>query len=88
MRAGSRPSGFMPPSAKEETLRGMLRSMDREEVLKTHHNAQRLLRPLRVNNPLAEPLSFPDDRLRLRRDHRISGPHPHDGVPAAVSEAH
>jgi DNA primase catalytic core len=53
-----------------ETLRGMLRSMDREEVLKTHHNAQRLLRPLRVNNPLAEQLSFPDDRLRLRRDHQ------------------
>ena len=48
----------------------MLRSMDREEVLKTHHNAQRLLRPLRVNNPLAEQLSFPDDRLRLRRDHQ------------------
>jgi DNA primase len=53
-----------------ETLRGMLRSMDREEVLRTHHNAQRLLRPLRVNNPLAEQLSFPDDRLRLRRDHQ------------------
>ncbi|HUO09007.1 MAG TPA: CHC2 zinc finger domain-containing protein [Phycisphaerae bacterium] len=55
---------------EEETLRGLLRALDREEVLKTHHNAQRLLRPLRVNNPFAEALTFPDHQLRLRRDHK------------------
>lgn len=53
-----------------ETLRGLLRTLEREEVLRTHHNAQRLLRPLRVVNPFADQLSFPDDRLRLRRDHK------------------
>jgi DNA primase catalytic core len=53
-----------------ETLAGLLRKLEREDVLKTHHNAQRLLRPLRVVNPFAQLLTFPDDRLRLRRDHQ------------------
>jgi len=44
---------------QEETLRGLLRDIDRQDVLTTHHNAQRLLRPLRVNNPFAEALTFP-----------------------------
>lgn len=52
-----------------ETLRGLFRKLDREQVLKTHHNAQRLLRPLRIINPYADKLTFADDRLRLRRDH-------------------
>jgi DNA primase catalytic core len=55
---------------QEETLRGLLRDLDRQEILTTHHNAQRLLRPLRVNNPYAEALTFPDHQLRLRRDHK------------------
>ena len=47
------------------------------------------LRPLRVNNPFAEALTFPDHQLRLRRDHKkYLGLDPHDGVPQAVSEAH
>ena len=49
---------------QEETLRGLLRDLDRQEVLNTHHNAQRLLRPLRVNNPFADQLTFPDHQLR------------------------
>jgi len=53
-----------------ETLQGWMRQMDRAEVIKTHHNAQRLLRMLRVVNPFAGQLSFPDDQLRLRRDHK------------------
>lgn len=53
-----------------ETLTGLLRKIDRDNVLTTHHNAQRLLRPLRVVNPFAQRLTFPDDRLRLRRDHQ------------------
>ena len=53
-----------------ETLRGWLRGIERDEVLRTHHNAQRLLRPLRVNNPFADQLTFPDDQIRLRRDHK------------------
>jgi hypothetical protein len=53
-----------------ETLTGLLKKLEREEILKNHHNAQRLLRPLRVVNPFAKLLTFPDDRLRLRRDHQ------------------
>lgn len=53
-----------------ETLSGMLRKLDQEEILRIHHNAQRLLRPLRVINPFADRLTFPDDQLRLRRDHK------------------
>ena len=53
-----------------ETLRGLLSKLDREAVLKTHHAAQRLLRPLKVVIPFAEKLTFPSDRLRLRRDHK------------------
>jgi DNA primase catalytic core len=53
-----------------ETLRGLLAKLDRADVLKTHHAAQRLLRPLQVVIPFAETLHFPSDRLRLRRDHK------------------
>lgn len=53
-----------------ETLQGLLKKMEKEDILKIHHNAQRLLRPLPVVNPFAGKLTFPDDRLRLRRDHK------------------
>ncbi len=35
-----------------------------------HQNAQRLLKPLRVFNPYASQLTFPDNKTRLRRDHQ------------------
>ena len=52
-----------------ETLPGLLRTRDRERVMRLHHNAQRLLRPLVVVNPYAERLTFSDARTRMRRDH-------------------
>jgi DNA primase len=52
-----------------ETLPGLLRSRDRERVMRLHRNAQRLLRPLVVVNPYAERLTFSDARTRMRRDH-------------------
>ena len=52
-----------------ETLAGQLKEEDREEVLKLHHNAQRLLRPLRVDNLYAHGLTFFADKTRARRDH-------------------
>ncbi len=52
-----------------ETLPGLLRSRDRERVMRLHRNAQRLLRPLCVVNPYAERLTFSDARTRMRRDH-------------------
>ena len=52
-----------------ETLHGLLRTRDRERVMRLHRNAQRLLRPLVVVNPYAERLTFSDARTRMRRDH-------------------
>jgi hypothetical protein len=52
-----------------QTLEGMRRRIDKAAILKTHRNAQRLLRSLRVINPYAKQLRFFDDRTRSRRDH-------------------
>jgi len=54
---------------RAETLEGILAAEDRLAVVRLHRNAQRLLRPLRVVNPFAEGLAFPDVKLRTRRDH-------------------
>jgi len=53
----------------ERTLEGLERRLAREDLLKLHRNAQRLLRPLHVVNPFAEQLTFLDDTTRTRRDH-------------------
>jgi hypothetical protein len=52
-----------------DTLKGLETNHVREGIMKLHHNAQRLLRPLKVVNPYAEKLTFPSDSLRARRDH-------------------
>jgi len=52
-----------------QTLEGLLARQDREAVLETHKNAQRLLQPLLVANPFARELTFLDARTRTRRDH-------------------
>ena len=52
-----------------QTLEGLLLRQDREEVLKLHQDAQRLLRPLLVANPYAPELTFQDGQIRTRRDH-------------------
>lgn len=52
-----------------ETLEGMIAREERQQVLRLHRNAQRLLRPLRVVNPYAKRLRFPDASTRMRRDH-------------------
>jgi DNA primase catalytic core len=54
---------------RAQTLEGMLARQDREQVVRLHRNAQRLLRPILVVNPFAERLSFLDTKLRTRRDH-------------------
>lgn len=50
------------------TLTGLLLKERRAQILETHKNAQRLLRPLKVVNPYAEALTFTDDSTRTRRD--------------------
>ncbi len=55
---------------EQETLEGLLKKRETERIIKRHHNAQRLLRPLQVINPYAEHLTFPSESLRARRDHK------------------
>jgi DNA primase len=52
-----------------QTLEGLLAKHERDELLKIHRNAQRLLKPFFVANPYARELTFLDSRTRTRRDH-------------------
>jgi DNA primase len=54
---------------ERRTLAGLLAKAERDIILKTHQDAQRLLEPLAVVNPYANRLTFLDDRTRTRRDH-------------------
>ncbi len=54
---------------KKRTLAGLLARAARDDLIKLHRNAQRLLRPLAVVNPYADKLGFLSDRTRTRRDH-------------------
>ncbi len=54
---------------ERQTLEGLLLRQEREEIVRVHRNAQRLLRPLLVANPFARALTFLDHRTRTRRDH-------------------
>jgi DNA primase catalytic core len=54
---------------EQRTLKGLKHSQEKTDLLKVHHNAQRLLRPLPVINPYAHQLTFLDDKTRMRRDH-------------------
>jgi hypothetical protein len=53
---------------ESQTLEGLLRRKQRQEILRLHRNAQRLLQPLTIVNPYAKELTFPDTMMRSRRD--------------------
>jgi DNA primase len=55
---------------ESETLEGLISKVETERITKRHHNAQRLLRPLRVINPYAKLLTYPSESLRARRDNK------------------
>jgi len=52
-----------------QTLEGLLKREERRAIVRLHQNAQRLLQPLFVANPLAARLTYPDSLTRTRRDH-------------------
>jgi DNA primase catalytic core len=52
-----------------QTIEGLLRRKDRDDLLRLHRNAQRLLQPVSVVNPYALSLTFHDGQTRTRRDH-------------------
>jgi len=54
---------------QKRTLQGLIQKTERESILKTHQNAQRLLKRLSVVNPYAEHLTFLSEQTRTRRDH-------------------
>jgi DNA primase catalytic core len=53
-----------------QTLEGLVKQKQTEHIIKKHHTAQRLLKPLAVVNPYAKYLSYPDHSIRTRRDHK------------------
>ncbi len=53
-----------------ETLEGLVEKKRSEHIIKKHHTAQRLLRPLAVVNPFTEYLAYPNHSIRTRRDHK------------------
>jgi len=53
-----------------ETLEGLINKKRSEKISNKHHTAQRLLRPLHVVNPFTNYLSYPNQSLRTRRDHK------------------
>jgi DNA primase len=54
---------------ERRTLEGLLASRKRERILKLHHDAQRLLKPIPVVVPHVRRLTFLDTKTRTRRDH-------------------
>jgi DNA primase len=52
-----------------ETLSGQFMKTDRQDIIKLHQNAQRLLKPIIIANNFAPRLTFPDHCTRTRRDH-------------------
>jgi len=54
---------------QSHTLAGWRQRQQREAILRRHHAFQRLLQPAKIVNPFEPLLSYPDDRLMMRRDH-------------------
>jgi DNA primase catalytic core len=54
---------------QSHTLEGWRQRQQREAILRRHHAFQRLLKPAKIVNPFEPLLSYPDDRLLVRRDH-------------------
>jgi DNA primase len=54
---------------KARTLEGLVAKEERKDLLRMLKNAQRLLRPLMIENPWADDLTFTVEQTRTRRDH-------------------
>jgi len=53
-----------------DTLEGLINKTKSDSIIKKHHTAQRLLKPVAVVNPYTKYLSYPSGSLRTRRDHK------------------
>jgi DNA primase catalytic core len=54
---------------KHSLERYAAKEKDMPEIIRTHHAAQKMLKKVRVVNPFAHYLDFPDALMRTRRDH-------------------
>jgi hypothetical protein len=55
---------------EQESLEGLIQSKAEETIFHKHHNAQRLLKRVSVANPFAGDLTYPDDKLLMRREQK------------------
>lgn len=55
---------------EQESLEGLVQSRTEEVIFKKHHNAQRLLKRIAVVNPYHNDLTYPDDKLLMRREQK------------------
>ena len=55
---------------ESETLEGLIKKKKSDTIINKHHTAQRFLKPLHVVNPYSKYLSYPNQSLRTRRDHK------------------
>ena len=55
---------------EQESLEGLIESKAEAHIYRKHHNAQRLLKPVLVANPYAGELTYPDDKLLMRREQK------------------
>ena len=53
---------------KAQTLTGILAKLQGTDIVRKHHNANRLLQPVKIANPYGELLTFTSKSLRARRD--------------------
>jgi len=51
------------------TLDGLKANTRKQQIIKTHQNAQSLIKSLKVVNPYADKLTFMSNKTRTRRDH-------------------
>ncbi|MBL7960935.1 hypothetical protein JNL27_11925 [bacterium] len=55
---------------EQESLEGLVQSRTEDVIFKKHHNAQRLLKRIDVVNPYHNDLTYPDDKLLMRREQK------------------
>ena len=53
---------------KSQTLTGILAKLQGTDITRKHHNANKLLQPVKIANPYGELLTFTSKSLRARRD--------------------
>ena len=53
---------------KAQTLTGILAKLQETDITRKHHNANKLLQPVKIANPYGELLTFTSKSLRARRD--------------------